>query len=258
MTETLRRAPDVAVIRDGRPLDVVALGGTATAIVWPGMGSRHRSMHRIELESGGQTLPLRHDGEAVYFVAEGRGVVEGTGASHELRAHAMLYVPHAASYRLRAEEPMAIWGGPCPPDPALYEGRPPRASTTPDAGTPLRVFDADVEGVPLPMIGKHVRLVVWPGEGAEIATMNFAELEPGEENQPHAHEASDDTIAILGGRGSIDDLTNEATYHFETGDVVFVRAGIRHKVKADKGVPILSAGGPCPPDFGMLTALGLL
>ena len=88
--------------------------------------------------------------------------------------------------------------------------------------------------------------------------MNLVELEPGEENQPHAHAASDDTIAIIEGSGSIDDLTNGETHDFEAGDVVFVRAGIQHKVKADKGVRIVSAGGPCPPDYGMLEALGLV
>jgi quercetin dioxygenase-like cupin family protein len=108
------------------------------------------------------------------------------------------------------------------------------------------------------MIGKQVRLVVWPGVGADVATMNLAILEPGEENQPHAHAESDDTIAILEGRGSIDDLTNGVTHEFAAGDVVFVRAGITHKVKADRGVPIVSAGGPCPPDYGMLRALGLV
>jgi quercetin dioxygenase-like cupin family protein len=111
--------------------------------------------------------------------------------------------------------------------------------------------------VPLPTIGKGARLVVWPGVGAEIATMNMAVLEPGEENQPHAHAESDDTIAILEGEGSIDDLDAGVTHDFTAGDVVFVRAGTRHKVKADKGVYIVSAGGPCPPDYGMLRALGL-
>jgi len=123
---------------------------------------------------------------------------------------------------------------------------------------PVRIFDADTEGVPLPMIGKGARLVVWPGVGAEIATMNLAILEPGEENKPHSHEASDDTIAILEGMGSIDDLDSGETYPFTTGDVVYVRTGTVHKVKADRGVGITSAGGPCPPDFGMLRALGLV
>lgn len=245
-------APDLAVLRGGRSLDILDHGGTAVAIAWPGMGSRFRSMHRIDLEPGGRTVALSHPGEAVYFVAQGAGEVAGS----PFKAHDMVYVPAGVAYAFSANDAATIFGGPCPPDQALYEGRP--AAATDDGDGSVRIFDADREGEPLPMIGKQVRLVVWPGVGAEVATMNFAILEPGEENQPHAHAESDDTIAILDGRGSIDDLTNGITTEFEAGDVVFVRAGITHKVKADQGVGIVSAGGPCPPDFGMLRALGLV
>jgi len=82
-------------------------------------------------------------------------------------------------------------------------------------------------------------------------------LEPGEQNTPHAHSESDDVIAILEGEASIDNLDTGETHDFSAGDVVFVRAGVRHMVKCDKGVPLMSAGGPCPPDFDMLRALGL-
>jgi quercetin dioxygenase-like cupin family protein len=88
------------------------------------------------------------------------------------------------------------------------------------------------------------------------ATMVYVILEPGDANDPHAHESSDDTIAILEGRGSIDDLSNGTTREFEAGDVVFVRAGVRHRVKADRGSRIVATGGPCPPDYGMLRAIG--
>ena len=33
----------------GRPLDLVQGDGSAEALVWPGMGAQHRSMHRFEL-----------------------------------------------------------------------------------------------------------------------------------------------------------------------------------------------------------------
>jgi mannose-6-phosphate isomerase-like protein (cupin superfamily) len=246
-------APDVAILSGGRPLDVIEAAGTAVAIAWPGTGSHQRAMHRLDLQSGGRTVLLRHESEAVYFVAEGSGTV----ADKPFKARDMVYVPRRAPYRFEATAPTAILGGPCPPDESLY-GDVERSEPDGDGAGPVRIFDAESEGEPLPVIGRQVRLVVWPGVGADIATMNFAVLEPGEENQPHAHEASDDTIAILDGRGSIDDLTNGVTHEFSSGDVVFVRAGVRHKVKADKGVHIVSAGGPCPPDYGMLRALGLV
>ena len=80
---------DVAILRDGPALDIVERGGSAVAIAWPGTGSRFRSLHRIELEPGGRTVPLRHASEAVYFVAEGRGRVRGL----PLERHRMVYVP---------------------------------------------------------------------------------------------------------------------------------------------------------------------
>jgi quercetin dioxygenase-like cupin family protein len=245
--------PAVAILRVARPLEIVARGGRAVALAWPGTGSRHRSMHRLDLEPGGATVTLRHEAEAVYFVAEGAGRV----GELALKAHDMAYVPSRTPYAFAADTAMTIFGGPCPPDESLY-GNGPGLPAEGEGDGPVRIYDADTEGEPLPMIGKQVRLVVWPGVGADVATMNFAILEPGEENQPHAHEASDDTIAILAGAGSIDDLTNGETHEFTAGDVVFVGAGIQHKVKADKGVHIVSAGGPCPPDYGMLRALGLL
>jgi mannose-6-phosphate isomerase-like protein (cupin superfamily) len=235
----------VAILRGGEPLEIVARGGSAEGIATPATGSHHRAMHRIRLQPGGATRELRHESEAVYFVAEGTGAIGG----HELKAHDMVYMPRRTPYSFTATTAMLIYGGPCPPD---------GAQAADGHGGEIRVYDADTEGVPLPMIGKGARLVVWPGSGAEIATMNLAILEPGEENQPHAHAESDDTIAILEGEGSIDDLDEGVTHDFVAGDVVFVPAGVRHKVKADKGVRIVSAGGPCPPDYGMLRALGLL
>jgi mannose-6-phosphate isomerase-like protein (cupin superfamily) len=243
---------DVAILRGGVPLDIVERGGSAVAIAWPGSGSHVRSMHRLELEPGGCTVPLRHESEAVYFVAAGSGRV----GDAPLKPHDMVYVPRRTPYRFDADEAMTILGGPCPPDAALY-GEGERLDPDGEGDGSIRVFDADREGEPLPMIGKDVRLVVWPGTGADVATMNMAHLEPGEENQPHAHAESDDVIAILSGSGTVDDVTNGVTYEFGAGDVVFVRAGITHKVKADRGVDIFSAGGPCPPDYGMLRALGL-
>jgi mannose-6-phosphate isomerase-like protein (cupin superfamily) len=246
-------SPAVAILRGGEPLDIVARGGRAEAIAWPGTGSRQRAMHRIDLEAGGETVPLRHESEAVYFVAEGAGAV----GELPLVARDMVYVPRRTPYAFSATEPTTIYGGPCPPDLSLYgDGR--RLSAGGDGDGPVRVYHAETEGVPLPMIGKGARLVVWPGVGADIATMNMAILEPGEENTPHVHEASDDTIAIIAGEGSIDDVDGGVTHEFSAGDVVFVRMGVRHKVKADKGVGIVSAGGPCPPDYGMLRALGLV
>ena len=87
--------------------------------------------------------------------------------------------------------------------------------------------------------------------------MNLAILEPGEENQPHAHAESDDTIAILEGRGSVDDITNDVTHDFgRTWSSSAPASPTRSRPTAVSRS--CRAGGRCPPDFGMLRALGLL
>jgi quercetin dioxygenase-like cupin family protein len=122
----------------------------------------------------------------------------------------------------------------------------------------IRVFHRDDARVRLPMIAADARLVVWPGVGAWSANMNYVRMQPGEENVPHAHERSEDTIFILSGRGTIVDLDHDRTYSFEAGQVVHVPEGLRHQVRGDRGELIESVGGPCPADVNGLRAAGVL
>ena len=96
------------------------------------------------------------------------------------------------------------------------------------------------------MISSDARFVVWPGVGAEVANMNYVVLEPGEENVPHTHDDSEDTIFCLEGRGTVSDLTNDARLEFEASQVIHVPAGVEHAVMADRGERIVSIGGPLP------------
>jgi quercetin dioxygenase-like cupin family protein len=82
-------------------------------------------------------------------------------------------------------------------------------------------------------------------------------MQPGESNVPHVHESSEDTIFILQGRGSIRDYTAGARLEFGPGDVLHVDAGIRHAVFADMEEVVVSVGGPCPADLGLLRMLGI-
>ncbi len=121
----------------------------------------------------------------------------------------------------------------------------------------VRVFHRDEPDLMLPIISSDARMIVWPGVGAHTANMNFVRLRPGEANVPHVHEESEDSIFILEGRGTIKDLTNGVSLEFEAGDVVHVPVGIRHAVYADRDKSIVSVGGPCPADAGLLKAAGV-
>lgn len=122
----------------------------------------------------------------------------------------------------------------------------------------IRVFHRDTPSLRLPLISKDARFIVWPGIGAWVANMNYVRLEPGEENVPHVHVESEDTIFILEGEGTIQDYTNDISLPFHAGCAVHVPVGVKHAVKADKGVGIVSVGGPSPADVPLLRKVGAL
>jgi hypothetical protein len=79
-------------------LPIVVGGGHAQAVVWPGSGARHRSMHVIALERGATTV-----------------------ASSALGEGAMIHIDAGDSYQLCADAgPLRVLGGPCPADPQFY------------------------------------------------------------------------------------------------------------------------------------------
>ncbi len=122
----------------------------------------------------------------------------------------------------------------------------------------IQIFHRDQPSMRLPLISKDARFVVWPGVGAWTANMNYVRLEPGEENVPHVHTVSEDTIFILEGEGTICDFTNGVELPFHAGCAVHVPVGVRHAVKANKGVGVVSVGGPSPADVPLLKAVGAL
>lgn len=121
----------------------------------------------------------------------------------------------------------------------------------------IKIFHRDAPDHLMPMIAKDARLVVWLGVGSKSANMNFVDMQPGERNVPHAHASSEDTIFILEGEGTVEDVTNGAEHPIRAGQVVHVPAGVVHAVKADKGSNIVSVGGPSPADEDMLKRMGV-
>lgn len=120
LASEVRVLPDDA---DCAELPIVESKGRAWAVAWPGVGAHLRSMHRIALEGGGSTIPLRHPMEAVYYLIEGSAVATDVGAAeeHALVRGSMILIDPGTRYRLQAGEDGAqIVGGPCPPDPGMY------------------------------------------------------------------------------------------------------------------------------------------
>jgi quercetin dioxygenase-like cupin family protein len=121
----------------------------------------------------------------------------------------------------------------------------------------VRVFHRDHPDERMPMIASDARLVVWPGTGSLTANMNYVRMQPGEENVPHTHTSSEDTIFVLSGEGTIADLTHGFELPFHSGQVIHVPPGVEHQVRADRGSEIVSVGGPSPADLDLLRATGL-
>lgn len=108
---------------DGPELAIVAGDGTARAVIWPGMGARLRSMHRISLGPAAGTIELTHPSDAVYYVISGGGEAADHDAGEHLQlvAGSMIHVDGGTAYELIAGgDGMELVGGPSPGDPSLY------------------------------------------------------------------------------------------------------------------------------------------
>ena len=106
------------------PLAITEGPARAWAVAWPGVGAHLRSMHRISLEPGGSTVALSHPMEAVYYLIAGTAVVEDLeqGTRSDLVQGSMFLVDPGTPYRVMSIGTAAeIVGGPCPPDPSLYD-----------------------------------------------------------------------------------------------------------------------------------------
>jgi quercetin dioxygenase-like cupin family protein len=107
------------------------------------------------------------------------------------------------------------------------------------------------------MISRNAQYIVGPHTGARIASLNLVRLEAGEANTPHFHRHSEDSIYVLEGNGSILDFDHEVSYEVSTGSAVVVPPGLRHAVRGEEPEGLWSVGGPVPPDWEMLRAMGL-
>ena len=81
-------------------------------------------MHVINLEPGGRTIELSHNSECVYHVSAGSGAMVdlNTDEGHDAITGSMFLIEPGTIYQFTAgQEGAVLVGGPCPPDPSLYE-----------------------------------------------------------------------------------------------------------------------------------------
>jgi hypothetical protein len=118
-------AKDISIVdgRGGPSLPIVDGVGECRAIIWPGIGARSRSLHRLWLNGEAATVELNHPSDAVYYVVDGAGWVidRARGRRSALRPGAMFHVDRGTPYVIQARVPgMQVVGGPAPADDALY------------------------------------------------------------------------------------------------------------------------------------------
>lgn len=109
---------------DCHEIPIVASGGNARVVMWPGNGAVYRTFHLISLDPSGKTIPLRHQSDSVYYIIAGIGAVTdvAAGTTSALTEGAMVHIDRGDTYCFEAGDAseMRILGGPCPADPELY------------------------------------------------------------------------------------------------------------------------------------------
>lgn len=235
-------------------------GGTWREIVGPDVGAKCRGLYDLQFTEDGRSVPLTHSSEAAYYVVAGSASIAHEGADESdaqpLTEGSMVHVRPGTPYRLRASAGTRLVGGPCPAVSPIAEA-PAVASPASDVWPEISVYHRDRPGLRVPFISRDARLVVWLGVGAVAANMNYVVLEPGERNKEHVHAYSEDTIHILEGHGTAENVTTGEKFTFGPGDTIHIRIGFWHAVAADLGERVVSVGGPCPADVDMLRAAGV-
>ena len=240
----------------GPELAIVDRGGSARAVIWPGMGAELRSLHRISLQAMGRTKQLAHPSEAVYYVISGSGAIckDPESPQEALVEGSMVHVDSGPPTRSVPARRGWSW--------SAARRRPTQPSTSRlggDDDVAFRVFHRDEPDQLLPMIASDARLIVWPGTGSETANMNYVRMQPGEENVPHRHRPSARTRSSSS-RARARSPTSATTRCSSSrpAQVIHVPPGVEHQVRGDRGAEIVSVGGPSPADKALLRAAGVL
>lgn len=242
--------PDMGLIADGSWREIVG----------PRIGAQCRGLYSLDFGPNGNTGTLVHPAEAVYYVVDGSlsilGGLPGEDVEQVLEEGAMVHIRPGVPYRFAASTEARAVGGPSPSNgPTVSTSS---ANGTKDPRWPgITTYHRDRPGLMVPFISRDARLVVWLGAGAVSANMNYVVLEPGERNREHVHRYSEDTIHILEGHGTAENVTTGQRFQFSPGDSIHIEIGVWHAVAADLGERVVSVGGPCPADTDMLRNAGV-
>lgn len=236
-------------------------GGSWREIVGPAIGAQCRGLYNLAFDADASTDELSHPAEAVYYVVDGTvRIAGGAGPQYVdevLGEGSMIHVRPNAPYRLQSPDgPARLLGGPSPAGPSIVTGDP-RLAQFDERWPAISLYHRDRPGLMVPFISDDARLVVWLGAGAVTANMNYVVLKPGERNKEHVHAYSEDTIHILEGRGTAENVSTGERFEFGPGDSIHIEIGTWHAVAADLGERVVSVGGPCPADTDMLRYAGV-
>lgn len=239
----------------GAPIPVIRGIGECREVVGALLGCSLRSLYHFTLGQLSETVSMRHAAEAVYYVIEGSVELSAGGSvAGDLGEGHMFHIPAGVTYSFATVSGATVLGGPSPVDPDFGSGG--DLNEDPAEGG-VQICHRDRPGLMVPFISNDARLVVWYGIGAVGANMNYVVLEPGERNKEHVHAYSEDTIFILEGHGTAEDVTHGVQVRFGPGDTVTIPPKVWHAVVADQGERVVSVGGPCPADLDMLRAVGV-
>jgi quercetin dioxygenase-like cupin family protein len=108
-----------------------------------------------------------------------------------------------------------------------------------DAATPFRTWNGVdawqfVDGVHLHAIG---------GEQILLCRVTY---EPGKQVPDHAHEQTEQVMAIVGGEATV--TVAGETRDVKAGDVIVINRGVRHSVFSENGLTFFEALAPVPLD----------
>ena len=108
-----------------------------------------------------------------------------------------------------------------------------------DAATPFRTWN----GVDAWQFVDGVRLHAIGGEQILLCRVTY---EPGKNVPDHAHEQTEQVMAIV--EGSVTITVAGETRDVETGDVIVINRGVRHSLYSEHGVTFFEALAPVPLD----------